>query len=102
MATRVRARRRTAVALVPVAVYLGGPYVLRYLLTRLYQPPSLADLDDLLPRAVITLALDIERGHEAEELRRELVQHAEAKDGTHVTESSVAVDESLSTEDLDT
>lgn len=58
--------------------------------------------------AVITLAVDLDRAGDADHLRRRLVAYAEGTDlgpckteGIKVTESAVAVDESLATDDLD-
>ena len=52
------------------------------------------------PAAVVTLAVKVDSGDQAESLRREAVALARRLD-LHVTESSVAVDTSLSAEDLD-
>lgn len=54
-----------------------------------------------MARAVVTLAVDVDYGQEAEYLRRDLVAYANTRDGVHVRESSVAVDQTLATEDVD-
>lgn len=54
-----------------------------------------------MARAVVTLALDVDHGHEAEDLRRDLVALARGRAGVRVRESSVAVDQTLASEDVD-
>lgn len=55
-----------------------------------------------MPRAIITLAVDLERAGEADRIRRLLVSSLAGRGDVRVTKSTVAVDESLAVEDLDT
>lgn len=55
-----------------------------------------------MARAVLTFAFDVEPADRAERLRRTFADLLAKTDGvTRVTESSVAVDQTLATEDID-
>lgn len=54
-----------------------------------------------MARAVITLALDLDRAGDAAYVRSLLVDQAREIKGVKVTESTIAVDESLAHEDVD-